>query len=289
MEILIDTPRTFNFKRTVVSHGWCELEPFAFDAPTWTLTRVLVPDQGGPMTVSITGSRSALQVSIPGRVGKRATQQITRDIRHMFRLDDDLSEFYRIIAGDPHYAWIGKEGAGRLLRSPTVFEDLVKMICTTNCSWALTHKMITGLVDSIGRESQDGRKAFPTPEAMAAEPERFYRDRVRAGYRAPYLRELAKRVASGSLEVEQWLHSADDTTLLKKEMKKVKGVGDYAAENLLKLVGRYDGLGIDSWVRATFNRVRNGGRKATDRKIERHYSQFGSWSGLAMWCDLTKA
>ena len=31
---------------------------------------------------------------------------------------------------------------------------------------------------------------------------------------------------------------------MKKEIKKIKGVGDYAAENLLKLLGRYDGLAL---------------------------------------------
>ena len=94
-----------------------------------------------------------------------------------------------------------------MLRSPTVFEDLVKMICTTNCSWALTEKMVTGLVQNLGREANDGRRTFPTPEAMALMPLKFYTNEVRAGYRAPYFKELADRVASGNLDVEQWLHS----------------------------------------------------------------------------------
>lgn len=78
-----------------------------------------------------------------------------------------------------------------MLRSPTVFEDLVKMICTTNCSWALTEKMVTGLVQNLGRESRDKRRTFPTPEAMALMPVKFYVNEVRAGYRASYLKELA--------------------------------------------------------------------------------------------------
>jgi hypothetical protein len=71
-------------------------------------------------------------------------------------------------------------------------------------------------------------------------------------------------------------------------MKHVKGVGDYAAENLLKLVGRYDGLALDSWTRAKFFKVRNNGRKATDKKIGRYYSRFNEWRGLALWCDMTR-
>ena len=67
-----------------------------------------------------------------------------------------------------------------------------------------------------------------------------------------------------------------------KEMKSVKGVGNYAAENLLKLIGRYDGLALDSWTRAQFARLRNHGRVASDKKISRFYSRFNSWRGLAL-------
>ena len=206
----------------------------------------------------------------------------------MFRLDDDLREFYQTLTVDPEFAWVASEGAGRLLRSPTVFEDLVKTICTTNCSWALTKKMVSGLVSKLGRESGDGRKSFPTAAAMAEESEKFYRDQIRSGYRAPYLAELAQRVASGSLNVEAWLTTELPLNDLIKEMKSVKGVGNYAAENLLKLIGRYDGLALDSWTRAQFARLRNHGRAASDKKIFRFYSRFNSWRGLALWCDLTR-
>jgi len=240
------------------------------------------------MSVSITGTKRQVKVNVTRNVGTRAVAAIERDVRHMLRLDDDLVGFYKMMSVSADFEWIARAGAGRLVRSPTVFEDLVKTICTTNCSWALTVKMVQGLVNSLGRETVDGRRSFPTPEAMAAAPTSFYRDVVRAGYRAQYLKELAERVASGGLDVEGWLTSALPTSELKQEVKSVKGVGDYAAENLLKLVGRYDVLALDSWVRAKFRRIRNNGCTATDAKIARYYSRFQTWRGLALWCDLTR-
>jgi len=157
-----------------------------------------------------------------------------------------------------------------------------------HCAEALTDKMVTGLVESLGRESTGSNRTFPTPEAMALMPEKFYVNEVRAGYRAGYLKELADRVASGDLDVEGWLTSELPTADLLKEMKGVKGVGDYAAENVLKLIGRYDGLALDSWVRSKFGTVRNNGRKASDKKIARYYSGFKEWRGLALWCDMTR-
>src|SRR5678815_806459 len=111
---------------------------------------------------------------------------------------------------------------------------------------------------------------------------------IRDSYRSEYLATLAENVAGGKLDVESWLDSDLPTPELKKEMKSVKGVGDYAAENLLKLLGRYDGLALDSWTRAKFFQVRNNGRKANDKKIARYYSRFNEWRGLALWCDMTR-
>jgi 3-methyladenine DNA glycosylase/8-oxoguanine DNA glycosylase len=313
MKITISTPSNFNFQRTVMSHGWYALPPFEFDEDKWTLARVIDLGSAKPVTVTISEAKRGMLVNSSRQVGKRAAEKIVRDVRHMFRLDDDMSLFYEAVSQQPEFIWIAKQGAGRLLRSPTVFEDLVKMICTTNCSWALTEKMVNSLVNELGRESNDGRKSFPTAELMAQQSEKFYRDKIRSGYRAPYLKELADRVASGELNVESWLHeshrgsspskrgprasisrgvldregsiSHDD---FMKQIKQVKGVGNYAAENLLKLLGRYDGLALDSWIRAQFAKLRNQSRKASDKQIARFYSRFNSWRGLALWCDMTR-
>ena len=288
MKLTIKTPKNFNFHRTVLSHGWCALLPFELDRTNWKLIRVFDRNQRKPLTVEITSRKGSVSVHTARAVNERAAENIIRDVRHMFRLDDDLKSFYERVSAEKDFEWIANQGAGHLLRSPTVYEDLVKMICTTNCSWALTEKMVTALVNELGTKSNDGRKSFPTAEVMAEKPADFYRDRIRSGYRAPYLKELAGRVASGELNVESWLTSKAPTSDLIKEMKTVKGVGNYAAENLLKLIGRYDGLALDSWTRAQFAALRNNGRTASDKKIRRYYSRFNSWRGLALWCDMTR-
>ena len=288
MDLKIPTPQNFSFRRTVASHGWYQLPPFALDTDKWELSRVIDVGKKPPVTIFLTERKNHVRVRPARPLNKAETAIVLRDSRHVLRLDDNLGEFYLTTDSDPEFSWIGKQGAGRLLRSPTVFEDLVKMICTTNCSWALTLKMVRGLVENLGRDSADGRRTFPTPQAMAAMPAKFFVDDVRAGYRAPYLKELADRVASGELKVEDWLSSDLPTRELLKEMKGVKGVGDYAAENLLKLLGRYDGLALDSWTRARFYEIRNNGRKANDKKIARYYSKFNEWRGLAIWCDVTR-
>ena len=288
MELKIPTPHNFSFRRTVASHGWYQLPPFALDTKKWQLTRVIDLGSQPPVAVIIEERKNHVRVTTSRALTKAEAAIVQRDARHILRLDDDLSPFYLAIDKDPEFSWVGEQGAGRLLRSPTVFEDLVKMICTTNCSWALTLKMVTGLVENAGRETKDGRRSFPTAASLAEMPLKFFVENVRAGYRAPYLKELAARVASGELNVEQWLTSDLSTAELLKQVRGVKGVGPYAAENLLKLLGRYDGLALDSWTRAKFFEIRNNGKKANDKKIARYYSRFNEWRGLALWCDVTR-
>src|SRR5262249_7243005 len=212
VRITIPTPEQFSFQRTVMSHGWCELPPFELDRSNWQLTRVIETGPARAVTVAISDGAGSLKVDVAGRVAKKALVKIERDVRHMMRLDDDLADFYDAMADHSDFSWIARDGAGRLLRAPTVYEDLVKMICTTNCSWALTETMIGSIVNLLGTSSADGRRSFPSPETMAAQPIRFYRDKARAGYRAPYLKELADRVASGELNVEAWITSKISTS-----------------------------------------------------------------------------
>jgi N-glycosylase/DNA lyase len=286
-EITLKTPPEFSFKRTIISHGWCQLLPFTINEKRWELSRVIdLPS--APVTVLLGARKRSLRIAPSRRLNKTETTQVVKEVRHVLRLDDNLEQFYQIMNDDPAFSWIASQGAGRMLRSPTVFEDLVKMICTTNCSWALTEKMVTGIVDNLGRQGRDGRRTFPSAQALSLMPLKFFTNEVKAGYRAAYLKELADRVASGELDVESWLHSPLSTRDLIKQMKGVKGVGDYAAENLLKLIGRYDGLALDSWTRAKFYKVRNDGKKTTDKKIARYYSRFNEWRGLALWCDMTR-
>ena len=283
----INLPDNFSFRHTVGSHGWYDLRPFEHERNSTTLHYVFPP----------TATDSAVSVQIRERNGRLNItlskepvdkQRIKQGIRHILRLDDDLEDFYRTVSGDERLSWIGEVNAGRLLRSPNVWEDLVKTICTTNCSWALTRKMVENLVEKLGEPTSDGRHAFPTAEIMAGITAQYYRDEIRAGYRSPYFAELAENVASGKLDVESWIDSDLPTAELKKELKKVKGVGDYAAENMLKLLGRFDGLALDSWLRGQFYKTHNNGRSCSDKKIEKFYSRFADWKGLVIWCDMTE-
>ncbi|HEY8562594.1 MAG TPA: hypothetical protein VIL74_19605 [Pyrinomonadaceae bacterium] len=285
--LTLETAPDFNFKTAVYSHGWSQLRPFELDLETWRLRYVFAGEKA--VSAIIHEAERNIEIELADdRISPERAEKIRRDVRRILRLDDDLSGFYRLTRREKRLKWVAELSGGRLLRSPTVFEDLVKTLCTTNCSWALTKIMVRNLVEKLGTEAADGRRAFPSAEAMARVSETFYREEIRAGYRAPYFAELAEKVAGGRLDPESWLDSNLPTKELKREMKTVKGVGDYAAENLLKLVGRYDGLALDSFLRGEFYKKHKGAQTCSDKEINAFYEKFGSWRGLAIWCDMTE-
>ena len=273
--------------RTLASHGVADLPPNVIDEDARTLETTLSLPRGRARTIRIHAGRPgfALVEATAGRVGAADATVLAEKARHILRLDEDLSGFYQTALADPELSWVAA-GAGRMLRSPTVFEDVVKTVCTTNCAWGATVRMVTALVSELGAEAPDRRHAFPTPTAMAEAGDDFYRDVVRAGYRGPYLRALAADVAEGRLDVE----ALDDPNLAEEEVAArllaLPGCGPYATAHMMMLLGRYSRLILDSWTRPKYARVN--GRKATDRTIERRFRRYGRYAGLAFWLYLTR-
>jgi len=272
--------------RTLTSHGVADLAPQVVDEGARELETTLPLSRGRARTIRIRAGRKGFALIEGEGIGAADGRSLAETARHMLRLDADLSGFYAAARDDPDLAWV-HAGAGRMLRSPTVFEDVVKTICTTNCAWSATVRMVTALVAELGDESDRGRRAFPTPAAMAEAPEAFYREIVRAGYRGAYLRSLAASVASGELDLEQLGRDRDAPDgEVEQRLLALPGVGPYAAAHVMMLIGRYTPLVLDSWTRPTYARIN--GRKASDRTIERRFRRYGRYAGLAFWLYLTR-
>ncbi|HEY2743194.1 MAG TPA: Fe-S cluster assembly protein HesB [Polyangia bacterium] len=283
----VDVPAGFRLERVARSHGWYDLPPFSWqDATLRVVARagdrahdVAVVERGGKLAVTTSAKR------------KRDDGALWPIIASMLRLDVDLAALYALTDGDARLAYARAHGVGRLLRAPTAYEDVIKMLLTTNCTWTLTRIMVARLIDALGEPSPSGARAFPTPAAMAKKNEKFYREVVRAGYRAPHLAAIARDVVAGRVDPEAWRAPSaspeHDDERLRKELMALPGIGPYAADNLLRLLGHYGYLGLDSWCRGKLKRIYPRIRDV-DAFARRRYKPFGSFAGLAMWLDLTK-
>ena len=307
MSINLRARLPFNFHSVVKSHGWVQLAPFGFDEDSSTLTYVDRLASGRVVEYSISGSRDGLQLQA-GALTKAELEEAREKIRWMFALDADFSAFYAASHWEPKLRNAGKLARGRVLRSPTLFEDVVKTILTTNTLWAATKRMNLNLINLFGepllnhRPERSGaqskgettattkttattetKRAFPTPQAIAASSPEEIKEKVRVGYRAPTIHELAVRVASGEFDLEALKTSSLPTLELRKELIKIKGVGPYAAANLLLILGRPDFIPIDSWALKLVSNEWYRGKPITAKEVEKRFEKWGEFKGFAFW------
>ena len=224
-------------------------------------------------------------------------REIQAQLAAALALDEDLGPLRALLQAEegrraagarrPDLRWALARGAGRLLRSPTVFEDAVKTLCTTNCTWAVTRGLVARLCAELGDAGPGGERAFPTPAAMAARPEAFYRDVIRAGYRARSLARLARDVEGGRLDLEGLRGAPITAGELVRRLQALDGFGPYAAEHLARLLGHHGHLALDSWTRRRFQELRGMRRQPADRTVRRFYAPYGRFAGLALWLDVT--
>ncbi|HKY55785.1 MAG TPA: hypothetical protein VJM08_15815 [Anaerolineales bacterium] len=302
MKFTLPARKPFNFRSVVNSHGWRQLAPFSYDELTNTLSYILRLSSGRVIELKFRDATDGIMVETE-KLDKLEKKEVVNIVTWIFGLDLDFSRFYASARGEPKLARAKTLSLGRLLRAPTLFEDVVKTILTTNTLWAATKNMTKKLVDEFGfalpkdhRDDVSGgsssprpvdeapmKKAFPTPESIAASNPDYIKEKIRVGYRAPAIHQLAVRVASGQLDLESLKTSGLPTLELRKELMKINGVGPYAAANLLMLLGRHDFIPIDSSALAAVSHEWYRGRLVTARDVEKRFTKWGEFKGLAFW------
>lgn len=268
-------------------HGWVDLAPHRL---TESGLETVLEVGGTGVDVAVTAAADgAVRVSAQkeGAFSDRQRQELRRSLRRMLRLDVDLSAFWSVCADRSDLAWVPRKRAGHLMQSATLFEDLLKILFTTNCSWSLTRVMARRLVDAIGVTAPSGSRGFPSAEVCAAEPESFWRDEVRAGYRARHCVALSGRFAAGDPSVADLEVPDLPTAELRSRLLALPGFGPYAVGHALRGLGRYDDLALDSWCRAKMRGILGRREAPSDAWFARRYRPFGAFAGLALWMELT--
>lgn len=292
MQISLQTPTGYSLYSVIHSHGWMQLAPFEELSEGQALAYTLQLSDARVQRLEFHQADKQVTVSTQSDLSLKEQEEVRSTVRWMLKMDGDLSDFYAVASQEPRLQKAIQNGAGRILRSPTIFEDIVKTILTTNTLWAATKSMTRKLVANYGAAYPENPelRAFPTPQTLAEISEEELMDKVRVGYRAPYILQLAQRVAEGSLDLEALKTSQLPTAELRKEFLGIKGLGPYAAANLLMLLGRYDFLPIDSWALKMVSLEWHAGEPVKPKDVEVAFASWGGYKGLAYWLwDWTKS
>lgn len=281
-------PADFVLRRDACSYGYFLLVPSRWDPAAGVVSRSLdLLGRGVCARLSQTPAQpgAGLTARFDAALSAAERAEAKRQIGRMLRLDETAGEIAAFHAVDPRWAATGR---GRLSRSPTLFEDVIKTVTSCNVAWTSTIRMNERLCAVLGRPTATGEPTFPTPEKLARTRAGTLRGRCRVGYRDGRMIELARLFARGEIE-EGWLtdRGRSDAEVF-RFLKGLPGIGPYAAGNIMQLLGRYSFLALDS------ESVRHGrvvlGLEGTEReilsKVAAHFEPFGEHKFRSYWFEL---
>ncbi len=298
--IRLPVPADFVLARDVCSYGYFLLEPNHWDpsthvfrttidlgdrAVTFRIKQGETPERTPTYrTIRVDkGKPLAVRPDVPLTAAEKTTAK--RAIERMLHLNETqerIGEFHRL---DKRFK---PSGRGRLMRSPTLFEDVLKTVTSCNVQWPSTIIMNRRLCEVVGRESASGLHAFPTAEHVAKTRVASLRARCRVGYRDARIVELSRMFATGEIDAAWIENPATPDEDLWDAMLEWPGIGPYAAANIMQLLGRYHRLPLDTEsVRHGRNVLGFTGSSAkVMKKVNRYFEPFGEHRFRSYWFEL---
>ncbi len=279
--LTIPVPDDFVLFKAVCSYGYFLLAPNRWDRQAGKLHRVFRGDRQRVIRVTIAQTArhpGRLRLSADRKLTPRETQQIKQQTTRMLRIDEDQAAWYRV------HRQAKRRRFGRMFRSADLWEDMVKTITGCNVTWRNTMTMNARLVERVGYGG------WPSPGSVVDFGTERLQTECRVGYRAERIVRLAEAFLDGTIDAA-WYESSERTTdELYHAVKSIYGFGEYATNNVLQLLGRYDRLPIDTETYRHFCLTQNIKRPKDPtklhRRIERYYAQFNPFPFKAYWFEL---
>lgn len=175
-------------------------------------------------------------------------EEFDRVWRPYFDFDRDYETVWNTFPAHPLLEEITRFSPGiRVLRQDG-WEALVSFIISQNNNVPRIKGIIDRLCTAFGEPCGEGGEAgFPTPEALACRSEADMAV-LRAGWRAGYILDAARRVASGALDLKKVENMPLDEA--RAALRTVRGVGPKVAECVLLYgMGRLEAFPMDVWMK----------------------------------------
>lgn len=200
-----------------------------------------------------------------------------------FDLDRDYGAIRDALSvSDPMLARAAAHAPGMRILNQDPWEALCSFIISQNNNIPRIKGIVARLCEAYGEETADGVREFPKPERLAGLDEDALAC-LRCGFRARYILDAARKVASGEVDLEV-LRSAPLAQARAKLMT-IVGVGPKVADcALLYGLHRLDAFPMDVWMKRAMKELFPG-KKPEDfgpyagiaQQYIFHYARTGDW------------
>lgn len=173
-----------------------------------------------------------------------------------FDLDRNYSEILSVLSGNEVLKIAGEFAGGiRILRQEP-WEALCSFIISQNNNIPRIKGIVERLCENFGEKINDGVYSFPTAEKIAT---LTLEDLVvlRSGFRAKYILDAAKKIASGEIVLDSLRDMPLDSA--RSELIKIYGVGEKVADcTLLFGLSHIDAFPKDVWIKRAVEKLFGG-------------------------------
>jgi DNA-3-methyladenine glycosylase II len=227
-----------------------------------------------------------LSVTVAGAASAAIERVVTPEVRRVFGLDFDLVGFYRMAKADSALAPLVERLHGlRPTLSPTPLEMLVGSITAQQVNLSFAFACRARLVRHWGtavRVPGGEVYAFPEASALARARVREFRALKYSTRKAEYIRDLARAVVAGTLDLET-LACAPNAEIIER-LTGLRGLGRWTADWFLaRCCGRGDVCPAgDLAVRKAFEHHYGRGRMLSEEAIRRRARAWGEYQNLAV-------
>ncbi len=249
------------------------------------------------------GTMGLRLVSPQGQAGRsRVTKtflldELVRQARFLWGLDDDAAGHLAVMAADPDLAPLRERFGGlRIVRAPDVYEALLVAVIGQQVSVRAAQSIRYRLMENLGTKiivsdsrGEEQYGLYPSPQQLIEAGEGGLRAQGVSRQKAVYLLGIANRAVAGELDWPALATLSDEEAL--KGLGEIKGVGRWTAEIvLMRGLGRPDifpagDLGLQAAVQELWGLPERPPEKAV-REIAERWAGWRSYAAFYLWMIL---
>lgn len=248
----------YNFELTVRKWaGWYWLTPFeVYEKGTlWTGTRLNSRPLGLKLKSLGTVEKPKIEIQVIGQpLSKKQQRSLVKFLKDALAVDQNLSEFYALCEKYPVLRQVKKDLYGmHTATDPNLFNGAVLSITLQMAPTKRSLKMLYDLFENYGEKLRfDGKEVilWAMAESLNAVSEEELREKCKLGYRAKFIKAIAADYCAGRFPKREDLLALTPEEA-KKELIKLKGIGDYSAD----IITPHPGFPLDIWSVKIFSKL----------------------------------
>lgn len=164
-----------------------------------------------------------------------------------FTFDVDYTEIKKILSADETLKKAVLSSSGIRILKQEKFETVCSFIFSQNNNIPRIKGIIDRFCENFGERIDENNFSFPTAEKIAALSVEDLAP-IRAGFRAKYIIDASRKIASGEIDLDSLEKCEIDTA--RQTLMKIKGVGSKVSECILLFsCKRFECFPIDVWMK----------------------------------------